>query len=703
MPDPINTDVTIPIQRKSIYAAGVESSLITFKELYYFVHEESKKSLDKDPKLSRLEVDRHDVDGRVSTPLSSAPTKPILRGVNGAFRPGRMTAIMGLSGAGKTTLMNTIAGRLQGGFIEGDIMVNGIDITASKMRKISGFVHQEDVIMSTMTPREAIRMSAKLRLPESMSDAEKEVRIKDVLSLMNLGKAADTQVGSVLQHGISGGEKKRTCIAMEMITNPSILFLDEPTSGLDTYNAYRVVSSLSSLAKQNRTIISTIHQPSSEIFYLFDDVVLLSGGQIVYHGPVQQAVAYFSLLGFPCPMYTNPADYFFMEILRDSDKKAATSGSSLASIEAAAVDAVESSTKLSESLSQSSAEDRLHLLCTKWKSSAENTELMQIIEQSLSNPSGLNATSFKIKASAKTQLKVLCHRAACNMLRNKFTMHLRLAQAIIFGLMIAGIYWGIDKRGPEAQVQDRMGALYFMTTNMFMSSMMATLNVFFEEKAVFQREYMGGYYSLLCYYISKILIEFPFYVFYPFLTTLICYFLTGLQRTAGNFFICCLINILNANAAMGIGLMAAAAFPHIGIAMGIMPLVFIPLMVFSGLMVNLRYITDVLSWIQWISPMKYAFGALCINEFKDLPLPEKDGNVILSNFSILPGPFSLVGNILMQILFYVICLFFAYLALHRITKRSRPKVRNSTTGYASETRVNSSANSPIIQSTFITK
>lgn len=654
-------DTILQLPRRSIYSSS-DPSVITFHDLYYSVQVSKQSKISKNPE--NLESLVH-CDTETQKASKDSNTKTILKGISGSFHPGRMTAIMGASGAGKTTLLNAISGRLSGGFINGSICVNGSPVTSSKMRKISGFVHQEDVLMSTMTPREIIRMSAQLRLPESMTKDDKESRVKDILILMNMVGASDTVIGSALVHGISGGEKKRTCIATEMITNPSILFLDEPTSGLDTYTAYRVISSLSRLAKQNRSIICTIHQPPSEIFYLFDDLILISDGELVYHGPVSQSVSYFSSLGFSCPMYTNPADYFFMEVLKDSDDVIQYSG------QASALGSIDGSRQ-----STTTAEERLSKLRLKWKESEENKVLRESIDQQCSNPTGITALSSKTKASISTQLSVLCNRAWTNMIRNKISLHIRLFQSIIFGLLMGAVFFDINGRGTDAQVQDRLGVLYFMVTNTFMSSMMATLHVFSEEKVVFKREYTAGYYSLFPYYFSKVLVELPFYIFYPLFTLTICYFMTGLQRTFSNFIICCAINILNANAAMGFGLVAAAAFPNMGIAMGIMPMVFIPLMVFAGLLVNLKYVTPVLSWIQWISPMKYGFSALCINEFRDLIMPGgKDGNQILDSFGF-NAPFSLSSNILMQLLFYIASLLFAYIALYRIAKKMSPKSKS---------------------------
>ena len=155
-------------------------------------------------------------------------------------------------------------------------------------------------------------MSATLRLPKTATVAERNERITSTIKLLNLTKCADTIVGDSNVKGISGGERKRTAIAMELITNPSMIFLDEPTSGLDSFTAYSVVNLLRGLALSGRTVIATIHQPSSEIFYLFDDLLLLAEGRVIYHGEVKNAIDYFGGLGFKCPQYVNPSDFIFM-------------------------------------------------------------------------------------------------------------------------------------------------------------------------------------------------------------------------------------------------------------------------------------------------------------------------------------------------------------------------------------------------------
>lgn len=140
----------------------------------------------------------------------------------------------------------------------------------------------------------------------AISPAEKAARVETIIALLHLEKAQNTPIGGAQVKGVSGGERKRTCMAMEMIINPALLLLDEPTSGLDSFTAFSVVSILKSLASTGRTIISTIHQPSSEVFHLFDDILLLADGRVMYHGPCSEMVPYFSRLGYECPQYSNP-------------------------------------------------------------------------------------------------------------------------------------------------------------------------------------------------------------------------------------------------------------------------------------------------------------------------------------------------------------------------------------------------------------
>ncbi|KAL4743141.1 hypothetical protein BDV11DRAFT_179064 [Aspergillus similis] len=238
--------------------------------------------------------------------------KEILSGIQGTAQPGQISAIMGASGAGKTTFLDLLARKNKRGIVQGDFYVNGEKLDDADFKSMIGFVDQEDTMLPTLTVHETILTSALLRLPRNMSRAAKEQRVTEVEKQLGIYHIKDQLIGSEegSGRGISGGEKRRVGIACELVTSPSILFLDEPTSGLDAFNAFNVVECLVSLAKDyNRTVIFTIHQPRSNIVALFDRLILLANGKTVYSGPFSTCQQYFDDAGYTCPPGFNIADY----------------------------------------------------------------------------------------------------------------------------------------------------------------------------------------------------------------------------------------------------------------------------------------------------------------------------------------------------------------------------------------------------------
>ena len=187
----------------------------------------------------------------------------------------------------------------------GLVLANGVPSSQGHLRSLSVCVMQDDVLLRKLSVRECLLFSARLRLPGTMTVAAKEQRVADLIVQLGLEKCASTWI-----EGLSGGERKRTAIGVELVTDPRLLFLDEPTSGLDSSTALNVMQIVGRLARDDgRTVITTIHQPSTEIFALFNRLMLLGNGRTVYDGPASDALDYFSALGYPCPLYNNPADY----------------------------------------------------------------------------------------------------------------------------------------------------------------------------------------------------------------------------------------------------------------------------------------------------------------------------------------------------------------------------------------------------------
>lgn len=230
--------------------------------------------------------------------------------MTGVANPGELTAMLGPSGSGKTTLLTALAGRLAGK-VSGTITYNGQTDPTFVKRKV-GFVPQDDVHYPHLTVLETLTYAALLRLPKSLSREEKKEHAEMVIAELGLTRCRNSPVGGcmALFRGISGGERKRVSIGQEMLVNPSLLFVDEPTSGLDSTTAQLIVSVLRGLALAGRTVVTTIHQPSSRLYRMFDKVVVLSDGYPIYSGQAGRVMDYLGSVGYvPAFNFMNPADF----------------------------------------------------------------------------------------------------------------------------------------------------------------------------------------------------------------------------------------------------------------------------------------------------------------------------------------------------------------------------------------------------------
>ncbi|KAI8836623.1 P-loop containing nucleoside triphosphate hydrolase protein [Chytridium lagenaria] len=497
--------------------------------------------------------------------------KPILKSISGVFRPGRFTAIMGASGAGKTSFLNVIAGEAKVGMISGEILINGQPVTSSAIKKISGFVFQEDVILSTMTVKEAIAMSAQLRLPNTLSDEEKEKRVDHIIRDLNLTKCQDTIIGDIHIKGVSGGERKRCAMAMEMVTQPKVLFLDEPTSGLDTFTAFSVVHTLRELAhRRNQTYIATIHQPSSQLFRLFDDLLLLSEGRVMYQGPTSEAVAYFSQHKFSCPIRSNPADYFFYHILNNQDG------------------ALMPHTDEEEKEDETNAE-RIERMLGVWERSEERVMIMKRIEGV--SGVGIPADSERYWPAFSDQVSLVfltrtVFSNANTRFRDPLVLRTRLIQTVFISLIVGLLYLN--------------NFCSFLVVMNFMLSTQAHLSSFIRHKVVFMREYGAGYYGLPAFFFSKILTEMPLQLFFPWLQVTMIYFMAGTLSFAFSL-------ILSSISGFALGVFLACSFSSLAVALNASTTLLLPMMLVSGLFVNAGAMPQWISWIKYLSPIKYSF------------------------------------------------------------------------------------------------
>ncbi|CAH9075261.1 unnamed protein product [Cuscuta europaea] len=237
--------------------------------------------------------------------------KHLLRCVSGKLSPGRVSAVMGPSGAGKTTFLSALTGKATGCTMSGLILINGKAESMQSYKKIIGFVPQDDIVHGNLTVEENLWFSARCRLPADLAKPEKVLVVERVIEALGLQNVRDSIVGTVEKRGISGGQRKRVNVGLEMVMEPSLLILDEPTTGLDSSSSQLLLRALRREALEGVNICMVLHQPSYTLFRMFDDFILLAkGGLTVYHGPVKKVEEYFAGLGIHVPERVNPPDYF---------------------------------------------------------------------------------------------------------------------------------------------------------------------------------------------------------------------------------------------------------------------------------------------------------------------------------------------------------------------------------------------------------
>ncbi|XP_035292609.1 broad substrate specificity ATP-binding cassette transporter ABCG2 isoform X2 [Cricetulus griseus] len=523
--------------------------------------------------------------------------KEILSDINGIMKPG-LNAILGPTGGGKSSLLDVLAARKDPQGLSGDVLINGAPQHAN-FKCTSGYVVQDDVVMGTLTVRENLQFSAALRLPETMKNQEKNERINMVIKELGLEKVADSKVGTQFTRGVSGGERKRTSIGMELITDPSILFLDEPTTGLDSSTANAVLLLLKRMSKQGRTIIFSIHQPRYSIFKLFDSLTLLASGKLMFHGPAQEALEYFASAGYHCEPYNNPADFFLDVINGDS------SAVILNKEEEEQGEPSKREKPIIECLAEFYAKSSIY---RKTK-----TELDQLpVDQ---KKKGISST-FKESTYVTSfchQLRWIAKRSFKNLLGNPQASIAQIIVTIILSLVIGAIYF--DLKHDRAGIQNRAGVLFFLTTNQCFSSVSA-VELFVVEKKLFIHEYISGYYRVSSYFFGKLMSDLlPMRFFPSVIFTCIVYFMLGLKQDVGAFFIMMFSLIMVAYTASSMALAIAAGQSVVSVATLLMTISFVFMMIFSGLLVNLKTIAAWLSWLQYFSIPRYGYTALQYNEF----------------------------------------------------------------------------------------
>ena len=399
--------------------------------------------------------------------------KAIICKVSGVAAAGRLVAIMGPSGGGKTTLLHALAGQLArapGVEATGSVIAlvplttaassKGDERTSKRTPTRSpprvAFVQQSDEFFSMLTVRETLELAARLRARKGTPETEISATAEALMRRLGLAKVADARVGGGRARGLSGGERKRLSIACELVGSPAVLFADEPTSGLDSFQAERVVAALSDLAKaEGRTVVASVHQPRSSAFALFDDLVLLAEGKVAYSGPAADALSFFASAeggSHDCPRHFNPAEFL----------------ADLVSVDHSSPEAEEASRA------------RVKGVTDAWEAKQAKEKKGKKGELVSSSHDSQNPNHYHHHHATRTsfliQLSLLGKRAWRQTTRDKATALARAASSLSSALIFGSIYWRLGKG--QASIQDRMGLLQVSAINAAMSALVKTLAAF---------------------------------------------------------------------------------------------------------------------------------------------------------------------------------------------------------------------------------
>lgn len=519
------------------------------------------------------------------------PATKILDNVSGCVQPGEMMCVMGTSGSGKTSLLNVLSGRHVGtGVVNGHILANHRP-RGPRFRRTMAYVEQDDLMLSYLTVRETLHFQAQLRLPKTMSREQKIARAEEVLAKLGLTDCADTFIGNPMMRGVSGGERKRTSIGIDLITGPRILLLDEPTSGLDSYTAFHIMETVRSLALEGTAIVCSIHQPREKIFHLFDKLLLLSKGRTSYYGPRAEVSAFMHGLGLDCNRDGDNLADFLLDVTTVDTR--------------------------SPELRSSTEEvgERIHAgyeaSAYRAASRAESAASLAQLASTSGSPADDAGAEWSLSYAAEFAL--LARRALLNYRRNKRVTVAVVMQAIVQSL-IAGLLF-YQTPNTQSGLRDRQGAMFFMVlSNSFQAISLAQF-VFQEEKLVFNRDRDSGAYRVSTYFLSKTVAELPIQLIGPLAYIIVAYWMIGLNPGAEQFFFAVLVIEFCCFAAAGLGQFISAAAPNLQVAQILAPVLIILLMLFGGFYVNVENIPGWLVWIEVFSFIKYAYAGLIVNEF----------------------------------------------------------------------------------------
>ncbi|CAH8307631.1 unnamed protein product [Eruca vesicaria subsp. sativa] len=536
----------------------------------------------------------------------SDTVKTLLDDVSGEACDGNILAVLGASGAGKSTLIDALAGRVAKESLRGRVTLNGENVLESQLLKvISAYVMQDDLLFPMLTVKETLMFASEFRLPRSFSKSKKMERVEALIDQLGLRNAADTVIGDEGHRGVSGGERRRVSIGIDIIHDPIVLFLDEPTSGLDSTNAFMVVQVLKRIAQSGSVVVMSIHQPSTRIIDLLDRLIILSRGKNVFSGSPASLPHFLSTFGHSIPEKENITE-FALDLVRKLE--GSTEGTR---------ELVEYNERWQQDkvvgLSQSSA-----------RATPQGLSLKEAINVSVSRgklvsgSSGANLTSMETVSSYANPLLfetfILAKRYMRNWIRMPELLGTRIAIVMVTAFLLATVYWKMDNTPRGAQ--ERLTFFAFVVPTTFYLCL-DNVPVFIQERYIFLRETTRNAYRTSSYVISHSLVSLPQLIAPSLVFSSITFWTVGLRGGFEGFVFYCLIIYASFWSGSSVVTFISGLVPHIMLSYMVTIAYVAYCLLLSGFYVVRDRIPSYWIWFHYISPIKYPYEAVLINEFDD--------------------------------------------------------------------------------------
>nr|XP_015834339.1 PREDICTED: uncharacterized protein LOC100141557 [Tribolium castaneum] len=449
------------------------------------------KQLNRIAKRPKLDVEFQDLKYSIRDSNAKGGWRTILNSVNGKFRCGEFTAILGPSGAGKSSLLNILAGCVTGG-VKGSIKINDRPRDMKIFNKLSSYIMQEDCIQPRLTVKEAMIYAACLKLGAHIEYRDKLAVIHEVIDLLGLEKCVDT-----LSEHLSGGQRKRLSVALELVNNPPVIFLDEPTTGLDNFAINQCIHLLKKISQLDRTVVCTIHQPPASIFQYFDQVYIVANGYCVYNGAPNQLVPFFNVVGHSCPSNNTPADYM--------------------------IELIHSQPTLIQSFQAAIQNGKINMK-ERYQSDKPAKEYTNDGVYNDTTEVVIQKSDIDFATSFNVQFSILLSRMFLQMRRNRLGLYIQFFHHLLSGLIVGGIFYGIGNDAAQTIAIFKYCVcinVFFMYTHVMMPVLLFPLEV-----SLMKREYFNRWYGLKAYYAAMTVVTLPPLIILGMMFSTIVYFMS---------------------------------------------------------------------------------------------------------------------------------------------------------------------------------